>query len=45
MLLEAKVAARRKGAYVMMVEQDLMLARFLAGLHPHKASPLTALPP
>lgn len=36
MIIEAKAAARRKGAFIMMVEQDLMLARFLAGLHSHK---------
>ena len=34
--MEAKSAARRKGAFIMMVEQDLMLARFLAGLYSHK---------
>lgn len=34
--MEAKAAAKRKGAFVMMVEQDLMLARFLAGLYSHK---------
>ena len=38
MLIEAKAAARKKGAFVMMVEQDLMLARFLAGLYTQKAS-------
>ena len=36
MMTEAKLAAKRKGAFVMMVEQDLMLARFLAGLYTHK---------
>lgn len=36
MMIEAKLAAKRKGAFVMMVEQDLMLARFLAGLYTHK---------
>ncbi|DBA86334.1 TPA: hypothetical protein ACH3X2_005568 [Trebouxia sp. C0005] len=36
-MMEAKAAAKRKGAFVMMVEQDLMLARFLAGLYSHKA--------
>ncbi|DBA95519.1 TPA: hypothetical protein ACH3X3_013374 [Trebouxia sp. C0006] len=35
-VMEAKAAAKRKGAFVMMVEQDLMLARFLAGLYSHK---------
>ena len=35
-MMEAKAAAKRKGAFVMMVEQDLMLARFLAGLYSHK---------
>ena len=39
MINEAKAAARRKGAFIMMVEQDLMLARFLAGLHSHKVTP------
>ena len=34
--MEAKAAAKRKGAFVMMVEQDLMLARFLAGLYAYK---------
>ena len=33
---EAKAAARRKGAFVMVVEQDLTLARFLAGLYGSK---------
>ena len=33
---EAKAAARRKGAFVMMVEQDLTFARFLAGLYGSK---------
>lgn len=36
---EAKGAARRKGAFIMMVEHDLMLARFLAGLYSHKVPP------
>lgn len=36
MITEARGAARRKGAFIMMVEQDLMLARFLAGLYSHK---------
>ena len=39
-MLEAKAAAKRKGAFVMMVEQDLMLARFLAGLYSHKVLPV-----
>ena len=37
-LSEAKAAARRKGALVMVVEQDLTFARFLAGLHGNKVS-------
>ena len=46
MITEAKAAARRKAAFIMLVEQDLMLARFLAGLHSHKvhAAPLPSLP-
>lgn len=35
-MMEAKAAARKKGAFIMMVEQDFMLARFLAGLYTHK---------
>ena len=45
MINEAKAAARRKGAFIMMVEQDLMLARFLAGLHSHKVIPSLPPPP
>lgn len=42
-MLEAKAAAKRKGAFVMMVEQDLMLARFLAGLYSHKVLAVSSL--
>ncbi len=42
-MMEAKAAAKRKGAFVMMVEQDLMLARFLAGLYTHKVLAVPSL--
>ena len=33
---EARMAARRKGALAMVVEESLQMARFLAGLDPHQ---------
>ena len=33
---EARMAARKKGALAMVVEESLQLARFLAGLDPHQ---------
>ena len=37
MFFDARMTYRRKGALALLVEQDLKLARFLAGLHGHKA--------
>ena len=33
---EARMAARKKGALAMVVEESLQMARFLAGLDPHQ---------